>query len=96
MGSNFAPPRSRHGDSHFGQRGTSKVLYVSASGALPSKRPSLSKRYELGDDQRGGADAWRYRGHYFDHLPCSPNPQSKQGKPARSDECFDDALERFE
>jgi hypothetical protein len=24
------------------------------------------------------------------------NPQSKQGKPARSDECFDDALERFE
>jgi hypothetical protein len=31
-------------DSHFGQRGTSKVLYVSASGALPSKRPLMSKR----------------------------------------------------
>jgi hypothetical protein len=35
-------------------------------------------------------------GHYFDHLSCCPNPQSKQGKPARSGECFDDALERFE
>jgi hypothetical protein len=32
------------GHSHFGQRGTSKVLYVSASGAFPSKRPSLSKQ----------------------------------------------------
>jgi hypothetical protein len=31
-------------DSHFGQRGTSKVLYVSAGGAFPSKRPSLSKQ----------------------------------------------------
>ncbi len=31
-------------DSHFGQRVTSKVLYVSASGAFPSKRRLLSKQ----------------------------------------------------
>src|SRR2546421_9643113 len=52
--------------------------------------------YELGDDQRGRTGAWRHRRHYFDHLSCCPNPQSKQGKPARSDERFNLALERFE
>jgi hypothetical protein len=26
-------------------------------------------------------------------ISCRPNPQSKQGKPPRGDECFDDALE---
>jgi len=44
----------------------------------------------LGDDQRGGADAWRYWRHYFDHLSRRPNPQPKQGKPAIGDECFDE------
>jgi hypothetical protein len=49
--------------------------------------------YELGDDQCGGADAWRYRSHYFDHLSRRPNPQPKQGKPPRRDERFDNTLE---
>ena len=77
-------------------RAQQSALCVRKRRAFSSKRPLLSKRHELGDDQRGGADAWRYRGHYFDHLSCSQNPQSKQGKPARSDERFDDALERLD
>jgi hypothetical protein len=33
--------------SHFGERETSKVLYVPASCALPSKRPLLRRLFEV-------------------------------------------------
>jgi hypothetical protein len=54
---------------------------------------NLSNRYELGNDQRYRTNVGRCRSYYFDRLSCRSNSEPKQGKPTRSDECFDHALE---
>jgi hypothetical protein len=41
----------RAGGSEFGQRRTSKVLYVPAGGALPAKRPLLGRLFDPPQDR---------------------------------------------